>query len=99
MAQFQVEAQQLVTASGKLAEYANQYRQYAKQLFDAASTMGAAWEGEDNKSFVTQINGLTDDLENMAKKMDNASQTLKQQATNYQQKQDANTSGVKSLKN
>lgn len=99
MASFQVDPQQLINASGKLADYAGQYRQAAKQLFDAASTMGAAWEGEDNKSFVTQINGLSDDLENMAKKMDSASQALKQQATNYQQKQDANTSGVRTLKN
>lgn len=95
----QVDPAKLDAASSKLAELSSTYDTIAKQLMSDATTMGEAWQGEDNVAFCNQIKGFTEELAQMAKKLSSASETLSQQSTNYKQRQDAIISAVKNLAN
>ncbi len=94
-----VTPQEMETASKKLAEMSETYKGIYTQLMQAASTMGEAWEGEDNLAFVDQINGLNDDLKNMADKLLTASRALDTQRANYAQTQENNMVQVRKLTN
>lgn len=94
-----VTPQELETASKKIAELSETYTGIYNQLMQAASTMGEAWEGEDNLAFVDQINGFNDDLKSMADKLLTASQALETQRANYAAIQDSNTAQVRKLTN
>ena len=95
----QADPAQMKTVAGQLEELSQRYSGYAKELMQAASTMGDAWQGEDNQAFVTQITGFTEELELMSKKLMTGSEALRTQASNYEQRQDAITSAAKSLAN
>lgn len=95
----QVDPSKIDSASAKLDELSTTYDSIAKQLMMDATTMGDAWQGEDNQAFCNQIKGFTEELSQMAKKLKSASDTLKQQSTNYKNRQDAITSAVKNLAN
>lgn len=94
-----VTPQELDAASKKLAELSETYTGIYTQLMQVASTMGEAWEGEDNLAFVDQINGFNDDLKSMADKLLTASKTLDTQRANYAAIQDSNTGQVRKLTN
>ena len=94
-----VSPEQLEQASRKLAGHSQTYSQIYQQLLQEASTMGSAWEGEDNLAFVSQINGFCDELKMMADKLQIASEALMQQRTNYKNRQDDNIAQVKQLTN
>lgn len=94
-----VTPEELGKVSTKLSEFSRSYEEIYKQLLQQASTMGEAWEGEDNVAFVEQITGFTQELKAMADKLQLASDALKQQQTNYANTQDTLTSSVKKLKN
>lgn len=94
-----VTPQELETASKKFAELSDTYTGIYTQLMQVASTMGEAWEGEDNLAFVDQINGFNEELKNMADKLLTASQALDQQRANYVATQDNNTAQVRKLTN
>ncbi len=95
----QADPSKMRSAAGQLTTLSETYSGLAKQLMNNASTMGDAWQGEDNQAFVTQITGFTQELEAMAQKLKNASTTLEKQAINYEQRQDAIVSSVKTLTN
>ena len=94
-----VTPQELETASKKLAELSETYKGIYTQLMQTASTMGEAWEGEDNLAFVDQINGFNGDLKVMADKLLTASQALDQQKANYVATQENNMVQVRKLTN
>ncbi len=95
----QVDPSKLDSAASKLAELSSSYDTIAKQLMSDATTMGDAWQGEDNVAFCNQIKGFTEELSQMAQKLKSASETLAQQSSNYKQRQDAITAAVKNLAN
>ena len=95
----QVDPAKLDAAASKLSELSNTYDTIAKQLMGDATTMGEAWQGEDNVAFCNQIKGFTEELTLMAKKLMTASETLSEQSKNYKTRQDAITSAVKNLSN
>ncbi len=97
--QIVVDPYKLDQAASTLSELSGTYSGIAKQLMSEATTMGAAWQGEDNQAFVTQISGFTDELDAMAQKLSNSAQVLLQQSTGYKNRQDAITTGVKALTN
>ena len=47
------------------------------------------WFARDNQAFVQQISGFTDELKQMASKLDLAGDTLKQQVDNYKARQES----------
>lgn len=95
----QVDPSKLDSAASKLSELSTQYDAIAKQLMADATTMGEAWQGEDNMAFCTQIKGFAEELSQMARKLQFGSETLTQQSTNYKNRQDTISSSVKSLTN
>lgn len=95
----QVTPEELGAVSQKLQGISESYTEIYTQLLQAASTMGTAWEGEDNLAFVDQINGFCDDLKLMATKLSTASQTLEKQRANYVERQQGNIAQVRKLTN
>lgn len=96
---FSVDPQVLDEAVVRLEEISRSYTDISKQLMEKAESMGAAWDAADNLAYVAQIQGLTDDLNNMAAKIQKVSEALGQQSANYKQHCEDNISQVKKLAN
>lgn len=94
-----VDPPELHKASQKFSQLATDYSTIHNRLINTASTMGEAWKAADNLAFVEQITGFCDDLKAMTEHLEQAAQTLEQQAINYENQRDNNISGVKRLKN
>lgn len=88
---------ELLAASQKLASISESYTSIYNQLMQQAQMMGAAWEGADNQAFVEQISGFGEELKSMAEKINTASQALRTQAQNYENRQNDNIAQVKKL--
>lgn len=91
--------EEMAKAAKKLQDASINYAEISGKLMNAASTMGAAWEGADNVAFVEQITGFSDDLKNMADKLSVAGEALDKQKENYVQRQNDNATQVKKLAN
>ena len=89
----------LSDASEKISESSKKYKKISKLLLDRATKMGTAWEGDDNQAFVKQISGLSEDLDNMVKKLDVVSKALDKQGKLYSKTQKGIIDDVKKLKN
>ena len=96
---FVVDPPELHKASQKFSQLSSDYTNMYNRLINTASTMGEAWKAADNLAFVEQINGFCDELKSMADHLIQASDALKQQATNYESTRDNNVTGVKQLAN
>ncbi|WP_462410819.1 WXG100 family type VII secretion target [Neobacillus sp. Marseille-QA0830] len=95
-----VTPQDLDTASQKLADISEAYRGLYNQLVQVATTMGEAWDGEDNQAYVNQISTFSENyLKVMVERLSQASGTLKTQSQQYAARQDANTSMATKLTN
>ena len=94
-----VTPEELKKASTQLEGISKDYTSLYNQLMREATTMGEAWEGEDNLAFVNQISGFCEELKAMADKLQTASDALLQQKENYQNRQEANIAQVKKLAN
>lgn len=94
-----VTPEELGKASQKLQTISESYTQIYTELLQQASTMGAAWEADDNLAFVEQINGFCEELKMMASKLSTAAQTLEKQKTNYETRRENNIVQVKKLAN
>ena len=86
-------------AAGKLQKIAQNYRNISGKLMQQAKTMGAAWDGADNRAFVEQITGFTEELKAMANRLDTSGKTLSRQRANYAARQEANMTAVRRLIN
>lgn len=96
---FVVTPEELGTVAQKLKNHSETYTEIYKQLLMEANGMGEAWQGEDNLKFVEQIGGFCQELQQMAQKIQVASETLDKIKVNYQDRQQANISAVTKLKN
>lgn len=94
-----VDPVELHNAAGKFRTLAEEFTTVYNRLITTASTMGDAWNAEDNLAYVEQINGFCDDLKNMAERLVTAATNLDQQATNYETVRDNNKTSVKQLAN
>ena len=86
-------------ASKRLRSISESYTDIYGQLFKAANTMGAAWDGADNRAFVEQINGFSNDMQLMAGRLAAAGQAIERQRANYAARQEANMTAVRRLTN
>lgn len=96
---FVVDPPVLHTAAQKFYEISQEYTSVYTRLLNAASTMGDAWNSADNLAFVEQINGFCEELKAMVTHLEQASQTLNKQASNYETVRDNNQSAVRQLNN
>jgi len=99
MARIRVTPEELGTASQTMMGLSEDYTTIYNQLLQQARTMGDAWDGEDNIAFVTQIDGFCEELKQMADKLKSVGEALKQQQTNYAERQNDNIAQVKKLVN
>ncbi len=97
--QIRVTPSELGVAADKLTSLSEGYTAIYTQLFQQASTMGAAWEGEDNLAFVEQINGFCEEMKDMASKLVSAAEALRVQKSNYENRQADNIAQVRKLTN
>ena len=96
---FSVDPPELRTAAAQFASNAEAYQNVYNSLLNTANTMGEAWRAEDNMTYVNQINGLCQKLMAMVQHLNQASQGLIQQATNYENTRDHNKTSVTALPN
>ncbi len=89
----------MARAAQKLKRISERYTDISTKLLQEAGAMGAAWDGEDNRAFVEQINGFSEDMQKMAGRLAAAGQALERQRANYLARQEANLTAVRRLKN
>lgn len=94
-----VEPGRLSEASKALSGLSAKYSGISKQMMAKADNMGNAWDSEDNKAFVAQIDGFCEDLNQMARKLESASEMLNLQYQNYENRKNDNIAQVKKLAN
>ena len=94
-----VTQEELAKVSQTMQGLSESYNDIYTQLIQEASTMGTAWEGEDNVAFVSQITGFCEDLKAMAAKILTSSQAIEKQRANYASRQQSNIDQVKKLTN
>ena len=99
MANMEFDPAKITAAAAQISQISGNYKSIYTSLIKSATTMGNAWEGQDNAQFTSQILGCCEDLDKMVKKLELMSETLTKQAANYTSVQDANISGAKKLAN
>ena len=78
---------------------AAEYKQLYAKLYSEVDGLAAAWQGEDNLAFTTQIRGFTEDFDKMAQLMDEYSKFLNDAATADEKTQDEIANQARSLAN
>lgn len=91
MSTFSVDPAALKNTAAKLSEASSEYERIYKQLIQTATSMGQAYDSEDNRRFVTSIEGCCTALQAMANKLQLASETLSKASTNYTETEEHNT--------
>lgn len=91
MANFSVDPSALNQKAAMLDQHAESYDTISTQLHTAATTMGAAYDSADNRSFVSRMEECVKDLRLMANKLRAAAETLRGQATIYTNQENDNT--------
>ncbi len=94
-----VESTRIQAASKTLSSLSGKYSGIAAQMMQKADNMGNAWDSEDNKAFVAQIDGFCEDLRQMSQKLQSASEMLALQYQNYENRKNDNIAQVKKLAN
>ncbi len=98
--QFSVETyEQMRSTADNLQTISETYTNLYNQFFGVADSISTAWEGADQQAFLQKINGFTDSLTAVAKKISTASQALRQITDNYSTKQEDNIAQAQKLKN
>jgi WXG100 family type VII secretion target len=94
-----VDPAKLDSAAQKMDSQAADYERQYQQLFNEVDGMGAAWQGVDNQTFVTQIKGFMDDFQKMVSLMKQYSEFLKTSAKTYRDTQTEIVNQAKRLTN
>lgn len=89
----------MARAARKMKSFSESYTDISTKLLREAGSMGAAWDGEDNRAFVEQINGFSEDMQKMAGRLAATGQALERQRANYLARQEANMTAVRKLTN
>lgn len=89
----------LESTSKKLADYSADYTKIYQEMFSAVEAMGGNWTGVDYQAFKTQLDGFLEDLQNMAKKLMLASETLAKQNKQYVDRQQHLVENARKLRN
>ena len=94
-----VDTGEMSKASQTLTQLSEEYTAIYTSLLNTASTMGDAWKDHANLTYVDQINGFCEELKAMAAHIQQASEALELQATNYVARSNDNASVAKTLVN
>lgn len=80
-------ASQLRSASTTMEGIASQYQTAYLGLIEAAHNIGASWTGEDNQAFITKVDALQDDFQQMYQLLSGCSNDLLDSANAYEKVQ------------
>ncbi|MDR6999326.1 WXG100 family type VII secretion target [Neobacillus niacini] len=94
-----VDPAKLEDAANKIDQQSAEYERLYKSLFQEVDGMQAAWQGQDNVAYTTQIKGFTDDFQKMTQLMRQYSDFLKVSAKTYRNTQSDIVSAAKRLQN
>ncbi|GHH98740.1 hypothetical protein AM1BK_22830 [Neobacillus kokaensis] len=94
-----VDPAKLEEASNKIDSQSAEYEKLYKALFNEVDGMQAAWQGQDNVAYTTQIKGFMDDFQKMTQLMRQYSEFLKMSAKTYRNTQSDVVSAAKRLTN
>ena len=94
---FTVDLEELSRTASFLKDAAASYQRISAQLMDRATHMGAAYDSDDNRAFVMQIQGCTSDLRVMAQWLNDTADMLMQQRHNYEERMEGNIAAVRRL--
>ncbi|MCM3567293.1 WXG100 family type VII secretion target [Neobacillus mesonae] len=94
-----VDPARLEEASAKIDAQSAEYEKLYKALFNEVDGMQAAWQGQDNVAYTTQIKGFMDDFQKMSQLMRQYSEFLKMSAKTYRNTQNDIVSAAKRLTN
>ena len=97
MAQFTTDYELMEAKSKEMANHSAEYAAIGRQLHAAATSMGAAYESDDNKVYTEKIEEFCVELSNMADKLAEASETLHLQAWEYRKREEENVSSAAHL--
>ena len=78
--------------ASKLSLFAEDYDSIREQVRQAATSMGAAYDSADNRSFTAHIEEFCSELKFMSDKLRTASEIIKQQSSMYTSREEHNTS-------
>ncbi|MCM3585268.1 WXG100 family type VII secretion target [Mesobacillus maritimus] len=94
-----VDPARLEEASNKMDQQTAEYERLYKALFNEVEAMQAAWQGQDNVAYVTQIKGFMDDFQQMSQLMRQYSDFLKMSAKTYRNTQGEVVNAARRLTN
>lgn len=97
MAVFSVQTNVLRDKAKALNQHAQDFDSITSKLKATATTMGTAYESDDNRKFVSRVEAMCVDLKNLADRLRNASQIITQQAGEYDKREAENTSRANRL--
>lgn len=78
---------------------AGDYERLYTQLYTETEGMGANWQGADNRAYIDKISGFKDDLDQMAKLMNEYATFLREAARLYREAQDEVITNANNLTN
>lgn len=96
---FTVDPQALANVVAQIRNNAEEYNSIATQLLETATTIDAAYAGEEKDAFVDQVKGCGDDLKAMVTKLNQIAEIVKAQKEGYETVSDHNKVQVRKLQN
>lgn len=97
MAVFSVQTDDLRSKASALNQHAEEFDTICAKLKAAATSMGTAYESDDNKAYVSNIEAFCVDLKNLSNRLRNASAIITAQADDYDDRESNNTVKAKRL--
>ena len=97
MAQISVQTDDLRSKASALDQHAEEFDSICAKLKAAATSMGSAYESNDNKMYVSNIEAFCVDLKNLSNRLRNASAIITGQAGDYDDRESNNTDIAKRL--
>ena len=92
-----VETQTLKEGARKISNYADTFENIYKSLLQQAESMGDAYQGDENTTYVEKIKELSTNLNAMTEHLRTASTTLNTQAQNYEDRKNDNIAQIGKL--
>lgn len=96
---FTVDPEALARVVAQIRSNAEEYDGIATRLLQTATNMGNAYDSEDNRAFVSQIEGCSNDLKAMVAKLNLIAGIVDTQRNNYVTVTEHNASEVRKLQN
>ncbi len=97
MATFSVETTVLKQKATQLDRHAEDFDSICARLKQAATTMGSAYDSDDNRKFISRVEACCTDLKALSDKLRTASQIITAQANEYDSREASNTAAASRL--